>query len=47
MRNSDIVEATGADPREVSDILRALSKRGTLRKDPDGPSRGKNVRWLP
>ncbi|WP_312899422.1 ATP-binding protein [Corynebacterium variabile] len=44
--NRDVVTATGADPREVTTILRYLQTSGVLTKDPTGPGRGPAVRWI-
>ena len=46
VRNRDVVEATGADSKEVSATLSHLQRLGRAAKDPDGPSRGPSVRWI-
>lgn len=46
VRNRDVVEATGADSKEVSATLSHLQRLGRAVKDPDGPSRGPSVRWI-
>ncbi|EFV93574.1 hypothetical protein ES5_00155 [Dietzia cinnamea P4] len=45
LTNRDIVEATGADARDVTQLLRYLAQTGRAQKDPDGPGRGPTVRW--
>lgn len=45
LTNRDIVEATGLDGREVTQLLRYLRQTGRAQIDPDGPSRGPTVRW--
>lgn len=45
LTNRDIVDATGADAKEVTQLLGYLRQSGRLHKDPNGPSRGPGVRW--
>lgn len=45
LTNRDIVDATGADAKEVTHLLGHLRRSGRLHKDPHGPSRGPGVRW--
>lgn len=45
LTNREIAEATGADSREVTTILRYLKASGVVQKDPEGPGRGPSVRW--
>lgn len=44
--NQEIVAATGADSKDVTALLSYLRKSGRAVKDPSGPSRGANVRWV-
>lgn len=45
LTNRDIVQATGADSKEVTHLLRYLQQAGRIQKDPSGPTRGPSVRW--
>lgn len=44
--NRDVVNATGAAPREVTGLLTYLRNSGRAVKDTEGPQRGPGVRWV-
>ncbi|MBN9644411.1 hypothetical protein ACFSSC_10070 [Corynebacterium mendelii] len=42
----EICQATGESPEKVDNMMRFLNLLGHTVKDPEGPTRGPEVRWM-